>query len=324
MEKELIWKKAVVVGLSAALLLGAVGFPVLAGVQGKGAEETSVAESTAAETSQAQESETVAESGTAQEVTGAGQTEAAESQEESASQAETSSSEETAASEETTAAEEPTEREVAESEIDAFFADSVLVGDSVMMGYRNYCMKSGDGFLKSLNFLASGSYSVHNALWPVSKKSVHPIYQGAQRPVWESIALMQKDKVFMFFGLNDLNMGDDTCERYQEVINNIKQLSPDAQFYIISMTYTLRGKGRGKLNNNNIRVFNAQMQQMAAANGWGFVDLATALADANGDLAPAYCSDNYVHQSAAAYQVWTNVLRQYARDQLKFTPAPEA
>ena len=82
-----------------------------------------------------------------------------------------------------TEAAQPQEREVAESEVDAFFSNSVLVGDSVMLGYRNYCMKSTDPFLKSLRFLASGSFSVHNALWPVNSESVHPIYQGAQRPV---------------------------------------------------------------------------------------------------------------------------------------------
>ncbi len=216
------------------------------------------------------------------------------------------------------------EREVSEAEIDAFYNGSVLVGDSVMLGFRNYCMRSSDPFLKSFNFLASGSFSVHNALWPVSSKSVHPIYQGAQRPVWESLALMQAKKVFLFFGLNDLNMGNDTCECYQQVVANIKQLCPDAEIHIMSMTYTLRGKGKGRLNNDNIRVFNAQMKEIAEANGWGYIDLATPLSDANGDLAPEYCSDNYVHQTSAAYQVWTNVLRQYARDQLKYTPAPEA
>lgn len=295
MKRQLSWKKKAIAGLSAALLLGMSGFPAMAGkkVQIASAELKNVA------------SAAVRAAGIAGTIeTGVNGTSDAVKDE--------------------NAAPKQQEREVADSEIDSFFADSVLVGDSVMMGYRNYCMRSQEPFLKSLKFLASGSFSVHNALWPVNDESVHPLYQGAQRPVWESISLMQAKKVFMFFGLNDLNMGNDTIPCYQQVIGNIKQLSPDAQIHIISMTYTLKGKGKGKLNNDNIRAFNSQLRQLAADNGYGFIDMATALADTNGDLAAEYCSDNYVHQSRAAYQVWTNVLRQYAKDCLKYTPAPEA
>ena len=300
--KKHLWKKAAAAGLSLSLALGAVPAPAYAApLYGSALKEIQTAGCTALMVSGLTRESMMAASAAVSE-TDAGPGVEAESQSEEAL---------------------PQEREVAESEVDAFFADSVLVGDSVMLGYRNYCMRSTDPFLKSLRFLASGSFSVHNALWPVNDKSVHPIYQGAQRPVWESISLMQANKVFLFFGLNDLNMGDDTCECYQQVVANIKQLSPNASIHIISMTYTLKGKGKGKLNNDNIRLFNSQMQQIAAENGWGFIDMATPLSDANGDLAAEYCSDNYVHQSRAAYQVWTNVLRQYAKDQLKYTPAPQ-
>ena len=35
-------------------------------------------------------------------------------------------------------------------------------------------------------------------------------------------------------------------------------------------------------------------------NGWGFVDVAEALADENGDLAAEYCSDGFAHQNPEA------------------------
>lgn len=207
---------------------------------------------------------------------------------------------------------------VTEEEIDAYFDQTVLVGDSVMMGFRNYAMRRANTYLGRIQFLASGSFSVHNALWPVNAKSVHPIYQGQQRPVWESLGMIQPKRVFLFFGLNDMNMGtlEETCSLYSQVIANIQQTCPDAEIHLISMTYTLRGKGKGNLTNPNIRTFNEMLKQMARDNGWGFVDMANPLADANGDLAPEYCSDHYVHQTNAAYDVWSVVLRDYARSQL--------
>lgn len=208
-----------------------------------------------------------------------------------------------------------------EEEIDAYFDGMVLVGDSVMVGFRNYSMRRANTFLGRIQFLASGSFSVHNSLWPINSKSVHPIFQGQQRLVWDSLGMIQPKRVFLFFGLNDMNMGSlaDTCAQYSQLIANIKTTCPDAEIHLMSMTYTLRGKGKGNLNNPTIRQFNELLKQMARDNGWGFVDIANPLSDANGDLAPAYCSDNYVHQTNAAYDVWAVVLRDYARSQLEHT-----
>ena len=210
---------------------------------------------------------------------------------------------------------------VMEAAIDHYFAGSVFTGDSVMMGFRNYAMNRRNTYLGGIQFLASGSFSVHNALWPVSSKSVHPVFQGQQRSVWESVGMLQAKRIFMFFGLNDMNMGtlENTCDCYAQVIANIKAHCPDAEIHIISMTYTKQGKGRGNLNNTNIRRFNELLKQMALQNGWGFVDLASHLSDANGDLPAEYCSDNYVHQTGAAYDVWSAVLRKYARTQIEGT-----
>ena len=105
-------------------------------------------------------------------------------------------------------------------------------------------------------------------------------------------------------------------ELYQQLVARIKEQSPEAQIHIISMTYVAAGAGKKRLNNTNIRAFNATMKEIAAKEGWGFVNMADPLADGNGDLAKAYCSDNYVHQTPAAYKVWTGVLRAYAREVL--------
>ncbi len=130
---------------------------------------------------------------------------------------------------------------------------------------------------------------------------------------------MGRKHVFLFFGLNDIGLGDDTPQLYQKLVAKIKEGSPEAQINIISMTYTAAGAGKRRLNNDNIRKFNAEMKNIAVQNGWGFVDMANPLADGNGNLAAAYCSDHYDHQTNAAYQVWVQVLRQYAKEVLQNT-----
>lgn len=206
-----------------------------------------------------------------------------------------------------------------EEEIDAYFDNSVMVGDSIMLGFRNYAMRRPGTWLSRIQFLAAGSYSTSHALEPVTQKSIHPMYDGQKRQIWESIALMGGKKVFLLFGMNDLNISgiEGTCENYKTIVANIKALSPDAEIHLISMTYVLRGKAKNKLNNDNIRAYNEALRGLAADNGWGYVDLAPHLADEGGDLAAIYCSDEFVHQTPEAYDVWCGVLREYAKERLE-------
>ena len=203
-------------------------------------------------------------------------------------------------------------------EIDAYFDGSVFVGDSIMLGFRNYAMKRQDTFLSRMGFLAAGSFSANNALWEVGGDSVHPVYQGEQRQIWESISLMGSKKVFIMLGMNDLNITglEGTCEKYEELIGKIKEANPETEIHIMSMTYVLKGKEAGKLNNDTIREYNGMLKAMAEENGWGYVEVADALADGNGDLAEEYCSDGFAHQNPEAYDVWVSVLRKYAGEHL--------
>lgn len=207
---------------------------------------------------------------------------------------------------------------VTEAMVDDFYSNSVFVGDSVMLGFRNYAMKNADTYLGEIQFLASGSFSVNNALQPPNSTSTHPIYDGQQRYVEDSIALMQADRVFLFFGINDVALAElpDVCDKYTELIGRILEKSPDAEIYIISATYTIEGQGGKKLNNENLGALNAMMREKAVENGWGYVDIMSALDDGSGNLAQEYCSDGHLHQNTAAYDVWSEVLREYARAQL--------
>lgn len=211
------------------------------------------------------------------------------------------------------------EREM-EQKIDEYFKDAVFVGDSIMLGFRNYAMKrQEDAFLSGLQFLAAGSFSANNSLWDLgNKESVHPVYKGEPRYVWDSISMMGCKKVFIMLGMNDLNVTglEGTWEKYEELLGKIEESSPGVEIHIMSMTYILHGKEVGKLENNTIREYNDMLREMARENGLGFINIADALADENGDLAAEYCSDEFAHQNAEAYDVWVSELRSYAKEQM--------
>ncbi|MCR4641995.1 MAG: hypothetical protein K5697_08195 [Lachnospiraceae bacterium] len=204
-----------------------------------------------------------------------------------------------------------------EQKIQDFYENTVFTGDSVLLGFRNYCARSEDPLCKKLEFLASGSYSLHNAFVEVGEKSIHPLYQGQQYPLWESIPMMGAKRVFLFFGINDVSWGvQDAINLYPLLIERIQEAAPGIDVTIISATYTLAGAGKGGINNANLAEFNEGVAKVAAERGWGFIDMANTLSDGNGNLAPQYCSDSFLHETSEAYDVWYLMMKAYAAERL--------
>ena len=207
-----------------------------------------------------------------------------------------------------------------EDEIANYFQGTYVTGDSVAYGFQLYAnrQKANSAILQNLGFLTRGSFSAHNAFMAISKKSVHPTYQGAQHHIWDSLQLVGAKHVFMFFGLNDLNIGgvDSTVDYYVRLINQIRAVNPDIAFTIISTTPMYQGSEKGKLTNATIDALNARMQALCTENGWGYLDIASHLKAANGTLAAQYCSDHYVHETNAAYAIWLQCFHDYAQEKL--------
>lgn len=215
-------------------------------------------------------------------------------------------------------------RGLSDSQIFSFFDDAVFVGDSISLGWRNYVSKvrKSDslffGGSEGAQFLVSGSLGAANSLWPVNGESVHPSYQGEQMQLWQSIPLTGAKKVFIMFGLNDVGLYgvEKTIENFGTLFGKIKAAVPDVQFYVMSATYVKAGGERGKLNSANLRALNLALIDFCHANGYEFINIADPLADTDGNLKATYCSDGYVHQTSAAYDVWTALLKGYAASKL--------
>lgn len=194
-----------------------------------------------------------------------------------------------------------------------FYANSVFIGDSVMLGFEYYNGNNPDN-LPGARFLAAPNYSSNNALNQPQDSSIHPTYNGVHDYVWNSLTRMNADKAIVFMGINDLNIGglDATYDRITTVMSNIKSSNPGMKVYFLSTTPIFAGHDSGQLSNSNIVSLNSKMKQYCASNGYGFIDIHSYMVDSIGTLDTAYCSDEFVHINYAGYEMWTNALLEYA------------
>ena len=192
-------------------------------------------------------------------------------------------------------------------EVMHFFDDAAFIGDSVSLKLQRY--QAEHGVFGTATFLTAGSYSVYHAV----NDSMFVSYRGQQMSPEDALAACGAKKVFILLGMNDIGRSDvgidKSISNWSVFIQRIRQKNPDIQIYIQSGTPIHAAKDRGMLSNANMDIYNEKLKTFAAQNGCQFIDIATVMKDANGDLKDSFCSDQYVHLTDEACVAWVSVLR---------------
>lgn len=210
------------------------------------------------------------------------------------------------------------------TDYDRFFEHSVFVGDSLTVGFQGFCSSSADSIAsESTYFLARESGSAQAA---ISKKAltsfshIMPKYQNRVQLIEDSIAQMTDvEKVFICFGMNDLVSAspEKFIQNLETLINRILDKSPDVSIYILSVPCITENVQTGLLSNASIQNANLLLNSLCLQKQWGFINTAEYLMNDRLAIRPEYSSDGYVHENAAAYQIWTKVLRNYAFESMQ-------
>ncbi len=210
---------------------------------------------------------------------------------------------------------------------DAYFNDSVFVGNSIMLHYKNYITNgraTNNSLLGNASFFAAASFSFYNNKNQKAEQSdcAWPVYRGEKMNISSAVSAMNVKTVYLsLMALNDIAIYKDgitgvneTYNLVVELIGELKTANPDLNVVIISNTYlhSSNNSMSKKLNNGSIHTFNTRVLDYCNQNGIDFVDVAYALIDDSGCLGTEFCSDNYCHLTKAAYNAWTEQLRDYA------------
>ncbi|MBQ6264371.1 MAG: hypothetical protein IJK60_02875 [Clostridia bacterium] len=209
------------------------------------------------------------------------------------------------------------ELKIPEAEGNAFFTDSVFIGDSVTLSLKNYVTKQRNNNFECLSnaeFLCNGSMSYYNStLEPGQKDAIHPKYQGETVLVEDGVKKIGAKRAFIMLGMNDFCLFpfDEDIENAETLINRIIENNPEIEIYVQSVTPIIASKEHGKFTNENVDEFNACLIKMCKENGWNYIDINQNLKDENNCLNDDYCSDpesQGIHLKQEACEIWVNYL----------------
>ena len=189
---------------------------------------------------------------------------------------------------------------------------SVFVGDSVSLGFSRYCARKG--IMKETAFLTAGSYAVHYALssdMSETKGFNHPLYKGVETPLKQAIEQIKPKNVYFCLGINDISRFgvEGTVKNYCKLINFIWEIDPEIHVYIVSTTFMVETAQKTNLNNLNLANLNHNMKRLCEVDErLDYIDIMSGLQDEKFALAAKYCSDEFIHQTNEAYEIWAQKL----------------
>lgn len=210
--------------------------------------------------------------------------------------------------------------------LDDYFDDALFVGDSVANGLKLYTTMYEKVF-QGMVFHTGACYGYHNCLSKVTSSSMHPLYQGQKRNIWEMVALTNPNKVFIGFGLNDFGCTTTKSVKncLDKIIANIRAVKPDVEIIILSSGYFTKAGESYKPNLNDYRTcfrqrdYNQFVLEYCNALGLDYIDVSNCFADEYGYLPKESSLDNYCHPQIKLYTAWRDILYGYAADKMQGT-----
>ena len=182
---------------------------------------------------------------------------------------------------------------------DDYFADAVFIGDSRTVGMFEY-----GGLEEISTFYASTGLTVYKIF---DSEIVSVPDERKKISVEEALEQNSFAKIYLMIGINEMGTGtvESFLEKYQEVVNHLRELQPDAVIYLQAiMKVTAERSAQGDyITNEGIAARNEGIAGIADNEKIFFLDVNPLVCDETGGMVPDYTFDG-VHLKAKYIQIW--------------------
>jgi len=190
---------------------------------------------------------------------------------------------------------------------DDYFADAVFIGDSRTVGMFEY-----GGLEEISTFYASTGLTVYKIF---DSEIVSVPDERKKISVEEALEQNSFAKIYLMIGINEMGTGtvESFLEKYQEVVNHLRELQPDAVIYLQAiMKVTAERSAQGDyITNEGIAARNEGIAGIADNEKIFFLDVNPLVCDETGGMVPDYTFDG-VHLKAKYIQIWKDFLKTHA------------
>lgn len=167
------------------------------------------------------------------------------------------------------------------------FSNTAFIGDS----------RIGGLFLNTQITEAKFYYAIGMHVYDALSRQQIVLENGSKGTVAQALQQGKFDKVFIQLGINDLGYTQTRfVDYYQQIINTVKQIQPQAQIYVLSMipVSEQRSAKGDEVNNENVRIYDELAKKAAQNCGVNYVDLREPLFN-GAYVLPADCAGDGVH-----------------------------
>lgn len=213
---------------------------------------------------------------------------------------------------------------------EAFFQNTLFVGDSIMEGIRQYVMSQREetSCLGDAKFLTTTIGISLADLVGDRQAGIFYSYKGQETALEDIVTDLCPDRIFLLLGLNDLSVIEENpqvsqvVDRYRRLAENLTACLPETQIVIITNPPKIASAWlpdyavNRSFSNQLIDDFSASLMEMCQSEGIACIDAHTLLQDTSGALPEDYCRDGYVHLNNAGSAVVVDALYQFAQEQL--------
>ena len=185
------------------------------------------------------------------------------------------------------------------SEIDAqSFRDTVVLGNSQAQALQNF------GLMQNADFVTRIGLSIHKVL-----------SDGTATPPIASLYGKQYRKAVFVYGENELGWPypKNFISHYKKVIDKVREINPGVAVYcqaIFPVSAESSAKSTTGITNENVRKFNAMIEEMCGEIGATFMPYASAFVDPTGALPQGAAFDG-VHFGYDYCKIWAGDLSAY-------------
>lgn len=181
-----------------------------------------------------------------------------------------------------------------------FFDDAVFIGDSLTDGILQYEVMTNTTVLAGKGINLDSIYT----------KEIIKQADGSRLPIMTSLGQKKYTKVYVMIGGNEVRdvEKDFYISRYGKLLDQIKELQPDATIYVQSIL-PVTSQNEYLMSNSRIEEYNLALQALCKEKAVFYVNVAECMKDAQGELLPEAAAPDGMHLSPQYYNKWFEYLK---------------